>query len=88
MNEVGTEAFISNPDRNNLALSVEVPVGHTSPQITGALHSHSSCSWEGALPPGVSSAPRSISGPEERAASSGFAFAAQREVGKWPRQSE
>lgn len=42
MNEVGTEAFISNPDRNNLALSVEVPVGHTSPQLTGALHSHSS----------------------------------------------
>lgn len=40
------------------------------------------------MPPGISSAPRNISGPGERAAGSGFAFAAQREFGEWPRQSE
>lgn len=89
INDVGTGAFLSNPDRNNPALSVEVPLGHTSPQLTRALHTHSSCSLgQVALPLGISSAPRNISGPEERAASSGFAFAAQKEVGKWPRQSE
>lgn len=67
INDVGTGAFLSNPDRNNPALSVEVPLGHTSPQLTRALHTHSFCSLgQVALPLGISSAPRNVSGPEER----------------------
>lgn len=47
IDEVGTGTFLSNPDRRNLAISVEVPLGHTSPQLTRALHTHSSSSLGG-----------------------------------------